>query len=64
MEWRIRKDSIGRWVAEKGVEIKEGPNPFGPGYIMPGFMVYELHTFKTEKDAKKYIDKKEGNKYV
>lgn len=55
MEWRVRERSCGGWVAEKGVKIESQPNPCGIGYIMPAFIVYEMHTFDTEKQALNYI---------
>lgn len=55
MEWRVRKNDYGWWVAEKGYKVESQPNPFGIGYIMPAFIVYEMHTCKTEKQALKYI---------
>lgn len=55
MEWRIRERSYGGWVAEKGVKVESQPNPCGAGYIMPAFIVYEMHTFDTEKQALNYI---------
>ena len=57
MEWRVRERSYGGWVAEKGVKVESQPNPNGPGYIMPAFIVYEMHSFNTEKQALKYIEK-------
>ena len=55
MEWRIRQNSYGGWVAEKGIKVESHPNPNGIGYIMPAFIVYEMWTFKTEKQALRYI---------
>lgn len=55
MEWRIRERSYGGWVAEKGVKVESQPNPTGKGYIMPAFIVYEMHTFDTEQQALNYI---------
>lgn len=53
----IRKTIYGYQV-KKGLEtIKSTENPLGPGYIMPGFRLYELRTFKTHKQALSYIEK-------
>ena len=60
MVWRIRKSSLG-FVAEKGIEVKGGtPTPGGIGYLMPAFIVYEMATFKTQRQAEKYIIQKGG----
>ena len=55
MKWRVRERSYGGWVAEKGVEVDSQANPCGIGYIMPMFIVYEMHSFDTEKQALNYI---------
>lgn len=55
MEWRIRESSHGGFVAEKGIKVESQPNPCGIGYIMPAFIVYEMHSFDTEKQALSYI---------
>lgn len=55
MQWRIRKRSYGGWVAEKGAKVENQPNPSGIGNIMPAFIVYEAHTFDTEKQALNFI---------
>lgn len=55
MEWRIRKSGHGGFVAEKGIKVESKPNPCGIGYIMPAFIVYEMHSFDTEKQALSYI---------
>jgi hypothetical protein len=55
MEWRIRQNGYGGWVAEKGIKVESHPNPNGIGYIMPAFIIYEMSTFKTEKQALRYI---------
>lgn len=57
MEWRVRERSYGGWVAEKGINVESQPNPNGIGYVMPAFIVYEMHTFDTEKQALNYIKK-------
>lgn len=57
MEWRIRKSGHGGYVVEKGVKVESMPNPFGIGFIMPAFIVYESRTFDTEKQALKYKEK-------
>lgn len=63
MEWRIRENKrIGGWTVEKGIKVESSPNPFGPGYIMPAFIVYEMHSFQTEKQAVKYIKEQEKKK--
>lgn len=60
MVWRIRKSNIG-FVAEKGIEVKSGtPAPGGIGCLMPAFIVYEMETFKTQRQAEKYIIQKGG----
>ena len=67
MEWRIRQRDKGidyGWVAEKGIKVESTPNPFGPGYIMPAFIVYEMHSFQTEKQALKYIKEETEKKKV
>ena len=66
MEWRIRQrdERIGGWLAEKGIKVESTPNPFGPGYIMPAFIVYEMHTFQTEKQALKYVQDETKKKKV
>ena len=56
MQYRIRKNNIGI-VLEKGNQIQSQPNPFGVGYIMPGFMVYELRTFYSLAEVIRYIVK-------
>lgn len=63
MEWRIRQRDNG-WVAEKGIKVESTPNPFGPGYIMPAFIVYEMHSFQSEKQALKYIKEETEKKKV
>ena len=57
MEWRIRERSDGSYCVERGNEVKSQPNPFGPGNIMPYFMVYELHTCDTKKQALNLVKK-------
>lgn len=32
MEWRIRQNDNGGWVAEKGIKVESHPNPNGIGY--------------------------------
>lgn len=60
MVWRIRKSDLG-FVAEKGCEVKSGTlAPGGIGYLMPAFIVYEMATFKTQRQAEKYIIQKGG----
>lgn len=61
MVWKIRKSALG-FVAEKGCEVKSGtPSPLGIGFLMPAFIVYESATFKTKRQAEKYIIKKGGS---
>lgn len=58
MKWRIRQNPLGDYVAERGIVSKGGElSPTGIGYTMPGFILYELHTFKTYRQAEKYIQK-------
>lgn len=60
MVWKIRKSELG-FVAEKGCEVKGGTlAPGGIGYLMPAFIVYEMATFKTRRQAEKYILQKGG----
>lgn len=60
MVWRIRKSDIG-FVAEKGIEVKSGaPAPGGIGCLMPAFIVYEMSTFKTYRQAEKYVIQRGG----
>lgn len=50
MKWQITKKNNGEFVAEYGVQI-------GGGCVMPAFIVYESATFKTRRQAEKYIDR-------
>ena len=59
MEWRTRQSRHGGWLAEKGIKVEAQPNPFGPGYLMPAFIVYEMHPFATQKQAEKFVSKME-----
>ncbi len=56
MEWKIRKNSRGGYVAEKGIDHKGGERiPGILGFTMPAFIVYESVNFSTLKDAERYI---------
>ncbi len=56
MEWRIRKNARGEFVAEKGIYHKGGEHITGiTGVTMKSFIVYESANFKTEKEANNYI---------
>lgn len=60
MVWRIRESDLG-FVAEKGCEVKSGTlAPGGIGYLMPAFVVYEMATFKTKRQAEKYVIRNGG----
>lgn len=60
MVWKIRKSDFG-FVAEKGCEVKSGtPAPGGIGFLMPAFIVYESATFKTKRQAEKYVARNGG----
>ena len=59
MEWRIRKNSRGKFVAEKGIRHNGGePLPGIIGCTMKAFIVYESANFDTEEEAKRYIQNK------
>ena len=48
-------------MAEKGCEVKSGTlAPGGIGYLMPAFVVYEMATFKTKRQAEKYVIRNGG----
>ena len=56
MEWRIRKNKFGEFVAEKGMMHKGGERiPGILGYTMPSFIEYESSTFSTKRKAENYI---------
>lgn len=61
MVWRIRKDVSDKkypYILERGLCRKEPvPNPFGIGFLMPGFILYEMSRFSSEKRAKEYAVK-------
>lgn len=57
MEWRIRQSAHG-YIAEKGATVQSQPNPFGLGYIMPAFIVYESCRFDTLAQARNYVKRK------
>lgn len=60
MEWRIRENSCGGFVAEKGIEVKGGAlAPSGIGCAMPAFIVYESAKFETMKQAKRYMEREQ-----
>lgn len=57
MEWRIRESSHGGYVAEYGIK-HEGGTLVGPvGYTMPAFIVYQMHSFDTKRQAEAYAKK-------
>ena len=61
MEWRITKTRSG-YHAEYGSHVKPGTVAgFRPGFIMPGFIVQESARFDTEREAKKFIERKKNN---
>lgn len=56
LEKRIRKSSLGDYVAEWGIAHEESiPNPNGIGFIMPGFFVYRSSHYDTLEEAEKAI---------
>lgn len=61
MEWRIRKNGHGGFVAEKGIYHKGGESiPGIIGVTMESFIVYESAAFEAEKEAKKYIKRRDS----
>ena len=58
MEWRIRKCSMGGFVAEYGM-YHDGVVQIDdlPGVTMPAFIVYHAAWHKTEKQAERYIER-------
>lgn len=57
MEWRIRENGHGEFVAEKGIPHKGGVQiPGMIGYTMPAFIIYSSSTFRTRRQAEKYIE--------
>lgn len=50
MKWRITEKPGGEFVAEYGVQV-------GGGCIMPAFVIYESASFKTRRQAEKYIER-------
>lgn len=60
MEWRIRENGHGEFVAEKGIPHAGGARiPGMIGYTMPAFILYESSTFKTRRQAEKYIERQQ-----
>lgn len=57
MEIRIRECAHGGYSVEKGMPVKEQPNPFGIGFIMGGFFVYESRHAETMKEAEKIAER-------
>lgn len=56
MEWRIRKNGHGGFVAEYGASHAGGClSPAGIGCTMPSFIVYESARFDTLRQAEAYI---------
>lgn len=53
MEIRIIETSRGDYMVEAGNRIESMPNPFGPGYIMPGLIVYRSSRADTLSEAKR-----------
>lgn len=62
MDWRIRKSGHGGFVAEYGSRHDGGVRIGVVGCTMPAFIVYEMAWFPTEKEAKKYIQRRQGVK--
>ena len=52
MEVRITESGHGGYIVEAGYTIKTIQNPFGPGYIMPGFIAYRKEHAETLREAK------------
>ena len=52
MEVRIIETSRGDYMVEAGYTIETIRNPFGPGYIMPGFIAYRKEHAETLREAK------------
>lgn len=57
--WKITKSKIG-FKVEKGLESNGGePVPDMPGWFtMPGFIVYEISTFNTHRQALSFVQQK------
>lgn len=51
MQKRIRESANGGYVVEFGNPIEERPNPSGIGYIMKGFLVYQMCRCDTLEEA-------------
>lgn len=63
MEWRIRENSRGGYVAERGIRQAGGVlAPSGMGVTMPAFITYEEASFATRKEAERYILRKGAEK--
>lgn len=52
MEVRITESGHGGYMVEAGYTIETIRNPFGPGYIMPGFIAYRKEHAETLREAK------------
>lgn len=60
MEWRIRENGRGEFVAEKGIAHKGGEQiPGIIGYTMPAFIIYQSATFTTRRKAENYIKREQ-----
>lgn len=55
MEWRIRENGHGGYVANYGIPHEGGVQIGHAGVTMPGFNVYVSMHFDTKRQAESYI---------